>query len=102
LGRKLGILVFLLDFLKGALAAAVGTWLDKSGGLDLPASMLGVGAGLAAIVGHMFPVYLGFKGGKGVATGAGIVTVLLPIPLVLALLVWVSVLITTRYVSLAS
>src|SRR5262249_38850128 len=71
-------------------------------GLDLPASMLAVGAGLAAIVGHMFPVYLGFKGGKGVATGAGIVTVLLPIPMVLALLVWISVLITTRYVSLAS
>src|SRR5262245_27703670 len=50
LGRKLGVLVFLLDFLKGALPAAVGTWLDKSGDFDLPASMLGVGTGLAAIV----------------------------------------------------
>jgi glycerol-3-phosphate acyltransferase PlsY len=102
LGRRLGILVFLLDFLKGAIPSGAGHWLDGQAGLELPASLMGVGAGLAAILGHMFPVYLRFKGGKGVATGAGIVAVLLPIPLVLSLVTWIAVLITTRYVSLAS
>jgi glycerol-3-phosphate acyltransferase PlsY len=102
LGGRLGILVFLLDFGKGALPAAVGIWLDRQAVLELPASTLGVGAGLAAILGHLFPVYLGFKGGKGVATGAGVVVVLLPIPFLLAFCIWVFVLITSRYVSLAS
>jgi acyl-phosphate glycerol 3-phosphate acyltransferase len=102
LGRRLGILVFLLDFLKGAVPAAVGIWLDEHAGLELPPSTVGVGAGLAAILGHMFPIYLRFRGGKGVATGAGIVAILLPIPLLAALSVWIVALITTRYVSLAS
>ena len=59
-------------------------------------------AGLAAFLGHLFPVYLLFRGGKGVATGAGVVVVLLPIPAAGAMLTWVTVLCLTRYVSLAS
>ncbi|MFL5245636.1 MAG: glycerol-3-phosphate 1-O-acyltransferase PlsY [Gemmataceae bacterium] len=102
LGRRLGILVFLLDFAKGAVPAAVGSWLDCHAGLDLLPSALGVGSGLAAILGHLFPIYLRFKGGKGVATGAGVVVVLLPLPFFLAICVWIVVLITSRYVSLAS
>src|SRR5262249_34265849 len=86
LGKRLGVLVFLLDFTKGVLPSAVGTWLDHAAGLDLPASTLGVSAGLAAVLGHMFPIYLRFKGGKGVATGAGVVIVLVPIPFLFALL----------------
>ncbi len=96
LGRRFGILVFALDFLKGAVPVALMSWWQ--GGRDGAA----VAAGLAAFVGHMFPVYLGFRGGKGVATGTGVVAVLLPGPTVGALLVWVTVLVATRYVSLAS
>src|SRR5438270_842057 len=102
LGRRLGVLVFLLDFGKGAIPAAVGSWLDRHAGLDLLPSALGVGSGLAAILGHLFPIYLRFQGGKGVATGAGVVVVLLPLPFSLAICVWIVVLITSRYVSLAS
>src|SRR3954469_12238656 len=62
LGRKFGLLVFVLDFLKGAVPVALVR-------AYLPAEpWAAVAAGLAAFVGHMFPVYLRFRGGKGVAT----------------------------------
>ncbi|HEY1380870.1 MAG TPA: glycerol-3-phosphate 1-O-acyltransferase PlsY [Gemmataceae bacterium] len=96
LGRKFGLLVFILDFLKGAVPTAVVRYLLP----DMP--WAAVAAGLVAFVGHMFPVYLRFRGGKGVATGTGVVAVLLPGPTAVAVLVWVSVLVATRYVSLAS
>jgi acyl-phosphate glycerol 3-phosphate acyltransferase len=94
LGRKLGVLVFLLDFLKGVIPTLV-----MSQVFDVTA---GVGAGLAAFLGHLFPVYLRFRGGKGVATGFGVVAVLLPVPTLVAALVWITTLAATRYVSLAS
>jgi acyl-phosphate glycerol 3-phosphate acyltransferase len=94
LGRRLGILVFVLDFLKGAVPTAV---MAYAFGVSE-----GVFAGLAAVLGHMFPVYLRFRGGKGVATGFGVVAVLLPGATLVAALVWVAVLAATRYVSLAS
>src|SRR5207253_8249859 len=59
-------------------------------------------AGLSAFVGHLFPVFLRFRGGKGVATGAGVVAVLLPGPAFAALISWVAIVGLTRYVSLAS
>jgi acyl-phosphate glycerol 3-phosphate acyltransferase len=106
LGRRYGILVFILDFAKGAVPAAFATWweirFDGSGDLSLPPDSLRVAAGLAAFLGHLFPVYLRFKGGKGVATGAGVVAILLPAPLFVGLLAWVTVLSLSRYVSLAS
>jgi hypothetical protein len=61
-----------------------------------------VTAGLAAFLGHLFPVYLRFRGGKGVATGAGVIAVLVPGPALAAVLCWVGVVCATRYVSLAS
>lgn len=97
LGRKYGILVFLADFAKGAgptaVAMALGQWQEP---------LYGVVAGLAAFLGHLFPVYLGFRGGKGVATGAGMVFVLLPVPAAIALVAWLIVVAQTRTVSLAS
>jgi acyl-phosphate glycerol 3-phosphate acyltransferase len=96
LGRKFGFFVFVLDFLKGALPVALtGHYLS-----EVP--WAAVAAGLAAFVGHMFPVYLRFRGGKGVATATGVVAVLLPGPTAAALLVWVSVVAAAGYVSLAS
>lgn len=105
LGRPFGILVFVLDFAKGAVPVAVAKllgpeWPEVADGLG--ADGLPVLAGLAAFLGHMFPVYLRFKGGKGVATGAGVVTVLLPGPAAGALATWAAVVLGTGYVSLAS
>src|SRR5437764_11288287 len=102
LGRRFGILVFVLDFLKGALPTLAATLLDRTAQPDLPADTLPVTAGLAAFLGHLYPIYLRFRGGKGVATGAGVVAVLLPLPTVAALATWLVVVSCTRYVSLAS
>jgi acyl phosphate:glycerol-3-phosphate acyltransferase len=99
LGRRYGILVFLLDFTKGALPALVAGALTPD---DLPREWSQVTAGIAAFLGHLFPIYLGFRGGKGVATGAGVVAVLAPAPTACALLAWATVVAATRYVSLAS
>jgi acyl-phosphate glycerol 3-phosphate acyltransferase len=101
LGRRFGVLVFLLDFAKGALPVLSASALTSRLGSDL-AALPAVLAALAAFLGHLFPVYLRFRGGKGVATGAGIVTVLVPVPALAALLTWVTILASTRYVSLAS
>jgi acyl-phosphate glycerol 3-phosphate acyltransferase len=101
LGRRYGVLVFALDFAKGALPVLVATRLPAFG-VDVPGEVLGVTAGLAAFLGHLFPVYLGFKGGKGVATGAGVVAVLVPVAALTAALAWVSLVLSSRYVSAAS
>lgn len=102
LGRRFGILVFLLDFLKGAIPAGGAKWIANLDDSGLPLEGLPVAAGLASLLGHLFPIYLRFRGGKGVATGAGVVSVLLPLPALGALLVWATLVCATRYVSLAS
>ena len=95
LGKKVGVLVFLLDFAKGAGPVAVARWVS-------PDECVAIAAGLTAVLGHVFPVWLKFQGGKGVATGTGAMAVLLPLPTLGAFLVWLAVLGCTRYVSLAS
>jgi acyl-phosphate glycerol 3-phosphate acyltransferase len=107
LGRSWGVLVFALDFLKGALPVAVAVPLANAlaNGADTALGsreVLRVGAAALAFLGHLFPIYLGFRGGKGVATGAGTVMVLVPLPATLAILAWVLVLFASRMVSLAS
>lgn len=101
LGRGYGLLVFLLDFAKGAGAvAAVGPVCRLLG--DGPSEGLRAATAAAAFLGHLFPVTLGFRGGKGVATGLGVVAVLVPGPAGLAFAAWGLVTLLTRYVSLAS
>lgn len=102
LGRKYGILVFVLDFSKGAVAVAAALLVRDLIDDSRLRQALPVLAGLAAFLGHMFPIYLRFRGGKGVATGAGVVVVLMPLPALGALLTWAGVICVTRYVSLAS
>src|SRR5438034_5066467 len=69
LGRRFGVLVFLLDFAKGALPALAAPHLAPADGSSpVTPELLGVVAGLAAFLGHLFPVWLRFRGGKGVAT----------------------------------
>ncbi|APW63144.1 glycerol-3-phosphate 1-O-acyltransferase PlsY [Paludisphaera borealis] len=104
-GRLLGfryfVLVFVLDLLKGLLPTAGLPWLAGWLGLPTPAE-LPVVAALAAIVGHNFPVYLGFRGGKGVATSLGALLALDPIACAAATIGFFAVFLVTRYVSLSS
>jgi glycerol-3-phosphate acyltransferase PlsY len=102
LGRRYFFLVFFLDFAKGALPVLAASWYANRHALGLPPGTLPVTAGVAAFLGHLFPVYLGFRGGKGVATGAGVAAVLVPGPMLVALLVWVALFVASRHVALAS
>jgi glycerol-3-phosphate acyltransferase PlsY len=96
LGKSLGITVFILDFLKG-LAPVL------SAALIFPEnSLTPILAALAAILGHNFPFWLRFKGGKGIATSAGALVALMPLAILAALVVWTLTFFTTRYVSAAS
>ena len=94
-GRKgLALATLLLDLAKGALPVMLGyVWLG---------SEAAVMAGAGAILGHCFPAWLGFKGGKGVATAAGVVLGLTPIVFPLILLAFIAVVTATRWVSLGS
>jgi glycerol-3-phosphate acyltransferase PlsY len=105
LGRGFGIVVFLLDFAKGAVPVWVAGRVAASYPDDsiLAWGRLGeVAAGLAAFLGHLYPVYLKFRGGKGVATGAGVVSVLVPYAALAGLTAWVATMAATRYVSVSS
>jgi glycerol-3-phosphate acyltransferase PlsY len=104
LGKKWAYVCFVLDFAKGLLPTAAAGFLlgDIQGAAGLWARLA---VGCAAVVGHIFPVYLRFKGGKGVATSFGVAIGLWPYYTLCAgvvLLVWVIVLLIWRYVSLAS
>jgi glycerol-3-phosphate acyltransferase PlsY len=94
-GKTAGMLTLVLDALKGAAAVLIA---QKLGGSD----WITAGAAIAVMVGHIFPVWLEFRGGKGVATGAGVFLVLAPIALLCAGLVFVAIVFFTRYVSLGS
>ncbi len=82
LGWRYGVAVFVLDFLKGALPPAVAGWVWEAtvGAGAYPwKEAVRVAAAAAAFFGHLYPVYLGFRGGKGIATGAGTIVVLTPV-----------------------
>ncbi len=96
LGRRLGILVFVLDFLKGAVP--VGMLAYWRGGVD----WIVVLAGLAAVLGHVFPLYLRFRGGKGVAVASGVVCVLMPEATIAAVIAFAATILACRMMSLAS
>ena len=97
-GKWWGKLCFLLDFLKGALPVTAAVLLSK----DDPYGILPAVTAFLVVAGHIWPVYLKFKGGKGVATAAGAFLPLSWAAIVTALIVWALVFLTTRYVSLAS
>ena len=99
-GKKAAALVTLLgDAGKGAVAVLLARWLAPS--LGLSATVVAAIA-VAAFLGHLYPVYFGFKGGKGVATAFGLLLVLTRGLSLAAVAVFVAVVLTTRYVSLAS
>ncbi len=96
LGKKYAVLVFLLDFLKGFLPASLG------------AAVFGISSfsfflvALSPVLGHMFPLFAGFRGGKGVATAFGVLLAISKTAALLALLVWIASLLKWGYVSLSS
>lgn len=94
-GKGAGVVAFVLDFLKGSAA----TWLAREtvGGFVFPSV-----AAVVAVLGHMHPIWLRFRGGKGVATGAGAFLPIAPLPTAGALMIFAAVTAATRYVSLGS
>jgi len=104
LGKTAGIIVLLVDALKGFVAAR---WVPLLAVCFFPAASsqsehLALAAGVAAILGHNFTCWLKFKGGKGIATSAGVVLAWAPLACVTALILWGLVFALTRFVSLAS
>lgn len=97
-GKTWAVIVLLLDALKGAGPTLAGPWLAP----EILPQTAQVLAGSAAILGHMFPVWLGFRGGKGVATALGVIAVLSPQATVAAALVFAMTFAVTRIVSLGS
>jgi len=93
-GRRVGILTLLADMLKGALPVALTLPLDEP---LITAAVL-----LSAVLGHLFPVWLGFRGGKGVATMLGVMVAWQPWAALAAAVAWLLVYLISRYVSLAS
>jgi len=118
-GKKYGITCLILDALKGLIPTIVGISLIRFAGMKNPmmisaldpfsaefpmltAQVLQVITGLCAILGHNYSPWVGFKGGKGIATSAGVLIAMMPAAIVILLIVWLIVFATTRYVSLAS
>ena len=99
LGKKYGALVLFLDFLKGFVPVFLGQALFSPG---LPTPLIALIAGVMAILGHIFTPFLGFKGGKGIATGAGVVCMAYPLLFLIALIIWGGTFLLTRTVSLSS
>ncbi len=94
-GKKVGILTLLADIGKGALAVALAEYLQQD-------EVLIAAVALAVFLGHVFPIYLKFKGGKGVATMFGVLIPWLPWVALATFMCWLSLFKITRYVSLAS
>jgi acyl phosphate:glycerol-3-phosphate acyltransferase len=96
LGKPLGITCFVLDALKGFLPAALFPIIGK---VD---PTFGILFGTASILGHNFPIFLKFKGGKGVATSAGVLLGVAPLAVAIGLLTWILIFKVSGYVSLGS
>ena len=108
-GKLAGVITLVLDAIKGAAAVLIALWafglLLNEQGRGSPTQNIYWGvsaAAVATIVGHVFPVWLRFRGGKGVATGVGVFLVLAPIVVALTGVIFILVVVSTRYVSLGS
>ena len=122
MGKKFGIPCLVLDILKGFVPTLLAVTLIRFAGQpdgigiralmklahefpadqQFTAQLLQVITGLCAILGHNYSPWVGFKGGKGIATSAGVVIALMPAAIVILVLIWLVLFLTTRYVSVAS
>jgi glycerol-3-phosphate acyltransferase PlsY len=103
LGKRFGYPVFIVDFAKGLAAVPVGMMITKAA-QSTPqfVDLCGAVAAIFSVIGHSYPIWLGFKGGKGVATSLGSLFGLNWVAAAVACVVWISMFQLTRYVSLAS
>lgn len=99
-GKAAGVFTLLLDALKGVLAIVVAQIIIGEGGPTV--DWLTAAAAVAAIAGHIFPVWLRFRGGKGVATGVGVFLMLAPVAVLCAAVIFIVIVSITKYVSLGS
>jgi glycerol-3-phosphate acyltransferase PlsY len=102
LGRNWGLAAFACDFAKGFLALFLLRVFVFPRDISWSVQLLLVACGIAAILGHNYTPWLGFKGGKGVATSAGVLGALLPLALLTVFSIWAMEVLITRYVSLGS
>jgi glycerol-3-phosphate acyltransferase PlsY len=103
LGKRYGYPVFIVDFLKGFAAVGMSIMIAKRAQpVLIPSELFGVVGAVACVLGHSFPLWLGFKGGKGVAASAGALFGLMPFVALIAVAVWLIIFYLTRYVSVAS
>ena len=103
-GKKAAILTFLVDFLKGVAACLIAMLLVTiiKGGSHIAKDLAVTAAGMGAILGHNWPLYFGFKGGKGVLTSFAIMLFIVPVPTLIAFGLFIVIVAITRYVSLGS
>lgn len=104
-GKKWAYICFLLDFLKGFAPSFAAKFFIVPDRADASALALWLVVGVAAMLGHIFPFYLKFKGGKGVATGFGVVLGIWPyctIPGLIVFALWAAIVLIWRYISLGS
>jgi glycerol-3-phosphate acyltransferase PlsY len=103
LGKGYGYSVFMADFSKGFIAVKLSMSIAAGAGPAWSSSqMVGIAAAISSVIGHSFPVWLHFKGGKGVATSAGALFGLTPIAALIGAAIWIATFLFTRYVSVAS
>ncbi len=114
LGKKWGLMTFACDVGKGLAAVLFGKWLAVHWAIPVPlphgheridhlaADFAGIAAAMGCILGHNFPVWLRFKGGKGVATTLGVIFGMMPLAALITFAIWGVIFKVSRYVSLAS
>ncbi|MBI1782962.1 MAG: glycerol-3-phosphate 1-O-acyltransferase PlsY [Sphingobacteriales bacterium] len=102
LGSRFGTIVMTIDMLKGLIASSLWLLLPYYTTPEFYRTNLQIGLGLAAVVGHIFPLFAQFRGGKGIATLFGMVLAIQPMVAVYSVVVFLAVLYLTRYVSLSS
>jgi glycerol-3-phosphate acyltransferase PlsY len=102
LGKKYGYPVFAADFGKGLLSVFLAGQIARKAGVTGSPAMFEIVAAVCCVLGNAFSIWLGFRGGKGVAVSAGLLFGLMPVAGLIAILVWVATFYLSRYVSLAS
>ena len=103
LGKPCGYTVFVFDFVKGTIAVTLSILIvSRVRPLFHETELVGIITGVLCVIGHSYPVWLGFKGGKGVATSLGVLFGLMPVAALVVVLVWLITFLVTKYVSVAS
>lgn len=102
LGSKAGTFVFIFDFLKGFISVDLAYLIESYQHNNMVLTNFQIGLGIAAVLGHIFPVWANFRGGKGIATLFGMILAIQPMVALCLIVVFVFLLMTTRYVSLSS